>query len=52
MPASSEAGTYTVTTSRPTVNGLSCPQPVEGGEPAKIRVVMNWYEEFRDRERD
>ena len=28
------------------------PEPVEGGKPAKIRVVMNWYEEFRDRERD
>jgi Tol biopolymer transport system component len=30
--------------------------PVEGGEeeasaPASIRVVLNWYEEFRDRER-
>ncbi len=27
------------------------PAPVEGGEPAKIRVVQNWYEEFRDGER-
>ena len=26
------------------------PEPVEGGDPAKIRVVQNWYEEFRDRE--
>ena len=25
------------------------PEPVEGGEPAKIRVVLNWYEEFRDK---
>ncbi len=28
------------------------PERVEGGEPAKIRVVQNWFEEFRDGDRN
>ena len=28
------------------------PDSVEGAEPPTIRVVQNWYEEFRDREQD
>ena len=28
------------------------PESVEGAEPPAIRVVQNWYEEFRDREQD
>ena len=28
------------------------PEPVEESSNAKIRIVQNWYEEFRDREQD
>ena len=28
------------------------PEPEEGGELAKIRLVLNWFAEFRDREQD
>ena len=27
-------------------------EPIEGGEPGKMVIVQNWYEEFRDRGQD